>query len=83
MVLQSGLAKYQLPWVPTSAWPVIEVPRRPGIDGIVKLISNWFCAFVTPEVRVAAPGPLLRGVAALPVGAVVDGPDFPLVWPHL
>jgi hypothetical protein len=39
------------------------------------------CNYMGAEVRVADDRePLLRGVPWLPRGAVVDGPDFPIVW---
>ncbi len=38
--------------------------------------------YMGADVRVAdGSQPLLRGVPLLPTGAVVDGPDFPIVWP--
>ncbi len=38
--------------------------------------------YMGADVRVAdGAAPLLRGVPLLPTGAVVEGPDFPIVWP--
>ena len=38
--------------------------------------------YMADGVRVAdGSQPLLRGVPLLPTGALVDGPDFPIVWP--
>jgi ectoine hydroxylase-related dioxygenase (phytanoyl-CoA dioxygenase family) len=77
-----------------AAWRPVAVPLRAGqatihhshtLHGSDRNRSaRWRRAavlnFMAPDVRVAGSGePLLRGVPALPVGAVVDGPHFPLV----
>jgi len=37
--------------------------------------------YMGADVRSASAAPLLRGATAVPPGAVVEGPCFPLVWP--
>lgn len=83
--------------VPEGAdWSPVAVPVRAGQATIhhshvlhgsdANRSGRWRRAavlnYLGDGVKVAAPGPLLRGVAELPVGAVVAGDDFPLVWPR-
>ncbi len=79
-----------------AEWRPVAVPVRAGQATIhhshvlhgsdANRSDRWRRAvvlnFMAADVKVATPGPLLRGVAELPVGAVIDGPDFPVVWPR-
>ncbi|MCA8965532.1 MAG: phytanoyl-CoA dioxygenase family protein, partial [Planctomycetes bacterium] len=77
-----------------AAWQPVAVPVRAGQATIhhshvlhgsdANRSDRWRRAvvlnFMADGVAVALPGPLLRGVPELPLGAVVDGPHFPVVW---
>lgn len=84
-----ALLPESLPWRP------VPVPVRAGqatihhshtLHGSDRNRSDrWrravVCNYMGADVRVADDtAPLLRGVPWLPRGAVVDGPDFPIVW---
>jgi len=83
--------------LPTAfAWRPVAVPARAGqatihhshvLHGSDRNRSDrWRRAVVLnymgAHVRVAdGTAPLLRGVPLLPTGALVEGPEFPVVWP--
>ena len=79
------------------AWNPVPVPVRAGqatihhshvLHGSAANTSDrWRRAcvlnYMGASVRVAdGSEPLLKGVPRLPTGALVDGPDFPIVWEH-
>ncbi|MCA8977806.1 MAG: phytanoyl-CoA dioxygenase family protein [Planctomycetes bacterium] len=80
---------------PEIGWDPVAVPCRAGQATIhhshllhgsgSNRSGRWRRAvvlnYMAADVRVAdGRAPLLRGVPHLPTGAVVEGPDFPIVW---